>query len=346
MLLWQEVDARRDWLRGTSRLRRNGTGENVKRTAAHKGTVLIVEDSQTLRQMTQMTLEERGYTVITANDGVGALRALAEAIPDIVVLDINLPDIDGFEVCKRIKADPRTRYVPVIMATGLGRSGFEVMSIESGADDFIAKPIDPLVLDARIEMVIRRMRRERFANALTGLPSNALTEERLGFLLARRKPFSVIFFDIDDFRAFNSRYGHARGDLLIRHLAEIVLEAVNFAECEDGFVGHLGGDDFVVTCDPDKADEIARTATAAFDSSILDFYEDEDREDGGFVITDRAGEKLRYGPLALSAAVVPVVERFPGSVIELMDEGHDLLLYAKQQPGSYVAVERRGVGLG
>ncbi|GAV32147.1 response regulator containing a CheY-like receiver domain and a GGDEF domain [Coriobacteriaceae bacterium EMTCatB1] len=318
----------------------------MKRTAAHKGTVLIVEDSQTLRQMTQMTLEERGYTVLTASDGVGALQALAETIPDIVVLDINLPDIDGFEVCKRIKADPRTRYVPVIMATGLGRSGFEIMSIESGADDFIAKPIDPLVLDARIEMVIRRMRRERFANALTGLPSNALTEERLGFLLARRKPFAVIFFDIDGFRAFNSRYGHARGDLLIRHLAELLLEAVNFAEPDDAFIGHLGGDDFIVTCDPDKAEGIAHSVVASFDGSILDFYEDEDRESGGFTLTDRSGEPKRYGPLTLCAAVVPVVERFPGSVIELMDQGHDLLEYAKQQPGSFVATERRGIGLG
>ncbi len=318
----------------------------MKPAAANKGTVLIVEDSQTLRQMTQMTLEERGYTVLTASDGLTALQMLAETIPDIVVLDINLPDVDGFEVCKRIKADPRTRYVPVIMATGLGRSGFEIMSIESGADDFIAKPIDPLVLDARIEMVIRRMRRERFANALTGLPANALTEERLGFLLARRKPFGVAFFDIDDFRAFNSRYGHARGDLLIRHLAEILLEAVNFAECSEGFIGHLGGDDFVVTCDPDKVEDIARTAVAAFDGSILDFYEDEDREGGGFSLTDRSGEVRRYGALTLSAAVIPVVERFPTSVIALMDEGHDLLGYAKKQPGSFVAVERRGTRLG
>lgn len=338
--------ARRDGLTPASQPCGNGIGEGVNRTPAHKGTVLIVEDSQTLRQMTQMTLEERGYTVLLANDGVGALQMLAETIPDIIVLDINLPDIDGFEVCKRIKADPRTRYVPVIMATGLGRSGFEVMSIESGADDFIAKPIDPLVLDARIEMVIRRMRRERFANALTGLPSNALTEERLGFLLARRKPFAVIFFDIDSFRAFNYRYGHARGDLLIRHLAEIVLEAVSFAECGESFVGHLGGDDFVVTCEPEKAEDVARSAVAAFDGSVLDFYEDEDRESGGFIITDRSGEKKRYGPLALSVAVVPVIERFPVSVIELMDEGHDLLAYAKQQPGSFVAVERRGTTLG
>ncbi|MCX8007906.1 MAG: response regulator [Coriobacteriia bacterium] len=318
----------------------------MKRTAPHKGTVLIVEDSQTLRQMTQMTLEERGYTCLTASDGATALQTLAETIPDIVVLDINLPDIDGFEVCKRIKTDPRTRYVPVIMATGLGRSGFEIMSIESGADDFVAKPIDPLVLDARIEMVIRRMRRERFANALTGLPANALTEERLGFLLARRKPFGVAFFDIDGFRAFNSRYGHARGDLLIRHLAEILMEASNFAECAECFIGHLGGDDFVVTCDPEKVEDIAQHAVAAFDGSVMDFFEDDDREAGGFWLTDRAGEKHWHGPLTLSAAAIPVIERFPASVIELMDQGRDLLGYAKQQPGSFVAVERRGIALG
>lgn len=308
---------------------------------APKGKILLVEDSQTLRSMMKMTLEERGYTVLEAPDGLTALTLLSENTPDAIVLDINLPDIDGFELCKRMKAEPRSRNIPVLMATGLGRSGFEIMAIESGADDFIAKPVDPLVLDARIEMVIRRMRRERFANALTGLPANALTEERLGFMLARQKPFAVSFLDINQFKAFNRRYGHARGDMLLRHLAEIILESLSFSGCKDPFVGHVGADDFIYLSEPECAEQVAREIAHTFDLSVLDFYEDEDRDERSFTLIDRVGQKHRYGPLTVSIAVVPLTTEFPESVIALMDQGADLLAYAKKSEGSSVAMERR-----
>jgi diguanylate cyclase (GGDEF)-like protein len=306
-----------------------------------KCTVLIVEDSDTLRQMITMALEDRGYKVLEAADGVSGLTQLSHHIPDAVLLDLNLPDIDGFELCKRMKAEPKSRNIPVLMMTSLGQSGFEIMAIEAGADDFIAKPVDPLVLDARIEMVVRRMRRERFANALTGLPANALTEERLGFMLSRARPFAVTFVDIDDFKAFNLCYGHSRGDLLIRHLAELILESMQFLGCQDPFVGHMGGDDFVFVCEPEKAEAVAQEIANAFDSSVTDFFEDEDRERGAFTVTDRAGDTSEHGPLTVSLAVVPLTERFPVAVIELMDAGMELLRYAKTQPGSTVAVERR-----
>ncbi|MDI6900651.1 MAG: response regulator [Anaerosomatales bacterium] len=303
--------------------------------------VLIVEDTRTLRQMVKMTLEERGYEVYEAGDGYTGLQVLAERVPDAVVLDINLPDIDGFELCKRMKAEPKSRNIPVLMMTGMGQSGFEIMAIESGADDFIAKPVDPLVLDARIEMVVRRMRRERFANALTGLPSNALTEERLAFMLARGRPFGVAFLDIDGFRMFNKRYGHGRGDLVLRHLTELILESLKYAECSDPFVGHLGADDFLFICEPEKAEEVARSVSDAWDSSIMDFFEDEDRDRGYYVLKDRQGDAEEHGPLTLSSAVIRVVDRFPESVIALMDIGTELLEYARATPGSTVAVERR-----
>jgi diguanylate cyclase (GGDEF)-like protein len=306
--------------------------------ASEKYSVLIIEDSDTLRHMVTLALEERGYHITSAADGVTGLHALTENVPDAVILDLNLPDIDGFEVCKRIKAEPRTHNIPVIVLTSLEQSGFEIMAIEAGADDFIAKPVDPLVLDARIQMVVRRMRRERFANALTGLPANALSEERLEFLLARKHPFAVTFVDIDDFREFNRRYGYARGDLVLRHLATLLVESVRFSECEDAFVGHMGADDFIVVCDPANAEAVAREAAKAWDMSVLDFYEDEDRERGYYTLVDRNGNEVRHGPITLSLAVVPVLDEFPESVITITDTGLELLDLARSKPGSTVAV--------
>ena len=304
--------------------------------ASEKHSVLIVEDSATLRHMVTLALEERGYHISQAADGVSALHALAENLPDAIILDLNLPDIDGFEVCRRIKTDPKTHNIPVLVMTSLEQSGFEIMAIEAGADDFIAKPVDPLVLDARIQMVVRRMRRERFANALTGLPANALTEERLEFLLGKKQPFAVTFADINDFKEFNRRYGYARGDLILRHVAELLSESVRFTECEDAFVGHLGADDFVVVCDPANAIEVARGAAKTFDMSVMDFFEDEDRDRGYYTLADREGNEVRHGPLTLALAVIPVVDDYPESVITLTDIGIELLEYARTQSGSTV----------
>ena len=306
-----------------------------------KYNILIVEDSATLRQMVTMALQERGYNVTGAADGITGLHALAEHTPDAILLDLNLPDIDGFALCKRIKSEPRGRNIPILVMTSLGESGFEIMAIEAGADDFIVKPIDPLVLDARIQMIVRRMRRERFANALTGLPANALTEERILFQLARQQPFAITFVDIDGFRAFNKKYGFSRGDLVLRHLAELIYESLRFVECEEPFVGHMGADDFVFICDPEHAEEAAHQIAKAFEMSILDFYEDDDREEGYFTLTDRAGNITEHGPLTLSIGVVIVADHFPDSVIALTDVGHELLEFARPQQGSTVIVERR-----
>ncbi len=308
---------------------------------SEKCNVLVIEDSATLRQMVTMALEERGYKVWGAPDGVSALHSLAEHQPDAIILDLNLPDIDGFELCKRMKNAPGSHDIPVLVMTGLDQPGFEIMAIEAGADDFIAKPVDPLVLDARIEMVVRRMRRERFANALTGLPSNALTEERLAFMLARKRSFAAIFIDIDNFRPFNRCYGYARGDLLLRHLSELILESVHFTGCDDAFVGHMSADDFLVICDPDNAEPVARQIIEAWDLSVMDFYEDEDRERGHFALTDRSGDCRHYGPLTLSIGIVPVLESFPDSVITLTDAGSELQAFARTSEGSSVIIERR-----
>lgn len=303
--------------------------------------ILLIEDSSMIRQMVTMALHERGYDVKAAPDGVSGLHMLAEYTPDAILLDLNLPDIDGFEVCKRIKADAHCRNVPVLIMTSLGEPGFEIMAIEAGADDFVTKPVDPMVLDARIQMVVRRMRRERFANALTGLPANALTEERIAFQLVRKQPFGIAFLDLDGFRAFNLRYGFARGDLLLRHVAGLILESLQFEQCEDPFVGHMGADDFVVICNVDSIEKVAHDIASAFDTSIMDYYEDEDRERGFFVLRDRTGEQAEHGPLTVSIAVIKLEDFFPDSPIALTDVSHELLHYARSQPGSTVMVERR-----
>jgi len=306
-----------------------------------KSIVLLVEDSETLRKMVGIALEEQGHKVLLAADGAEALTQMRTHDPEIIVLDINLPDIDGFELCKRFKSDPCNHAVPVVMMTSLDQAGFEIMAIDAGADDFVTKPVDPMVLDARIEMLVSRLRRERFENVLTGLPGAVLSEQRLGFFLERGKSFAVVVVDIDGFRAFNQRFGYIRGDLLLKHTAQLITETCMFEKCAEPFIGHRGADDFLFVCEPDVAERTATELVEAFDSSVLDFYEDEDREREGFILIDRMGESQEYGPLTMSCSVVSSEKRHFSSVMAMLDEAEDLLKYAKSQEGSFVAVDRR-----
>jgi diguanylate cyclase (GGDEF)-like protein len=316
-----------------------------------KGTILFVEDSEMIRQIVQVGLGERGYKVVSVPTGEEAFGALRLVLPDLVLLDINLPDIDGYVVCKRIKADPLSHHIPVVMATSLEETGFEIMAIEAGADDFVSKPIDPVVLDARINMLLRRVRRERFANPLTGLPSDVIVEQRIGTAFESGAPFAVCPVDIDDFKAFNDRYGYPRGDEVLAHTARIVADAADYrgkvgAMLDEGddsvLVGHLGGDNFVYVCPARRAHKIAERIVDAFDATILEHYDEEDAERGHFVLTDRRGDEHEIGPLSISVAIVSTEHRTFWSPLEMLDTADEMKAYAKTQEGSIVVEDRRG----
>lgn len=316
-----------------------------------KGTILFVEDSETIRQIVSVGLGERGYDVVTVETGEEAFGAMRLVTPDLVLLDINLPDMDGYAVCKRIKADPLSHHVPVIMATSLEETGFEIMAIEAGADDFVSKPIDPVVLDARINMIIRRVRRQRFANPLTGLPGGVIIEQRVASDFEAGHPFALCHVDIDKFKTFNDRYGYPRGDELLAHTAKLVTDAAGYSgkvgaagdqhDPDAVLVGHLGGDDYVYVAPSSKARKIGETIVERFDATVPDFYEEKDRDRGGVTVANRRGEDKFHPIVTISVAIVATEKRTFWSPLEVADTAAELKAYAKTLEGSVVVEDRR-----
>jgi diguanylate cyclase (GGDEF)-like protein len=315
------------------------------------GKILLVEDTETVRQIIAVGLGERGYEVVAVPAAEEAYGALPLVNPDIILLDINLPEIDGYTVCKRIKSDPLTHHIPVIKITSLEETGFEIMAIEAGADDFVTKPIDPVVLDARINMIIRRVRRQRFANPLTGLPGGVVVDQRLTVAFESGEPFAVCHVDIDEFKAFNDHYGYARGDDLLAAVARIVSEAAGYSRrpvlmpdesSDEGvLVGHIGGDDFVYICAADRAEPIAKRIIERFKAKVPEFYDEEDRERGYLVTEDRRGEEHHHGILSVSVIIVSTADRTFWSPLEITDTAAELKAHAKSLEGSVVVVDRR-----
>lgn len=311
----------------------------ANKPAWSKAHILVVDDSKTVRVITEKALRERGYDVTSVATGEAALTALQQKLPDVIVLDVELPDVDGFEICRRIKSDPSMHRVPVLVLTVLDQPGFEVIAIDAGADDFVAKPVDPLVLDARIGMIVRRARRERHANPLTGLPSGVLVDQEISVRLNAGKVFALCSVDLDGFKAYNDKYGYEKGDQVIMLAASIIHCAV--MEGERDFVGHLGGDDFVFITDVDRCRAVADKIIASFDETIPAYYDVKTRQRGYFEAISRQGAATQIPIMAISLAMVSNEKFDFATSIEMTDALVELRKYAKTFSESVYVVERR-----
>jgi PleD family two-component response regulator len=312
----------------------------------HKGIVLLVDDSQTIRAVIGQHLRVAGYEPLFAADGHQALETLEHAPVDAVLLDINLPDIDGYTVCRGIKANPRTYHIPVIVLTSMSDTEAELAAIDAGADDYIPKPPQPRVLDARLHMHIKRAVRERCSNPLTGLPGNVIIEQALTERFASGAPLCLAYIDLDDFKSYNDRFGYLRGDSVILLAASILIGAVEAEGRADDFVGHIGGDDFVVMTAPERINAIADHITRAFDEAVPAFYDDETRDIGWFEATDRRGHDYRVPIMSVSIASVNRSDRPFETSLEMVDAVTELKHHAKSIPGSVHIRERRHDAVG
>ena len=228
-------------------------------------TILIVDDHEDNVEVLRARLESWGYRTATAMDGETALLQAAKVRPDLVLLDVMMPQIDGYEVARRLKADDDLRYIPIIMQTALDSTEDKVEGLESGADDYIAKPIDFAELKARVRSMLRiralqtelrrreselsdfnhRLRVMAETDGLTGLDNRRHIEERLqeSFEHASRlnEPLSVVMCDLDKFKSVNDTYGHQAGDAVLQQFAAILRGTAR----EIDRLGRYGGEEFL-----------------------------------------------------------------------------------------------------
>lgn len=300
--------------------------------------VLVVEDDEATRGALRALLDDAGYDCDEASDGESAVAAMRDARFDLVLLDLGLPGMSGADVHSHLRRDPRTRFLPIVFLTAHRDRQAKLERLEAGAEDFITKPYDADELLARVGAAVRRSSGLRGVNPLSGLPGNPTITEEIESRLARGEHFALLYVDIDRFKEFNDHYGFTRGDCVITMLAEILIHT---AGAEQRFVGHVGGDDFVVLARADEAEALAEGITRKFDEGIRALYESEDRERGWIEARDRRG-RLRHIPFAtVSIGVVNVPPgRFDGATAAARAAA-EVKEVAKRLPGSAWAVDRR-----
>ena len=306
--------------------------------------ILVADDEPHIRQILRFTLERAGYQVFTAADGEEALVRANEIKPSLVLLDVMMPKIDGYEVCRKMRQDFSLNQIPVIMLSARGDQRDRVAGLEGGANDYLVKPYSNEELLLRVKNVLEWNIRQKEANPLTGLPGNTAIEREMIARISQKAPYAFLYVDIDNFKGFNDYYGYQKGDDIIEFMADVLRRTVVKLGGNDDFVGHIGGDDFVMVVAPSRAEIMAQYVVDEFDKGTLLLLDQEDVKRGYLEVRDRQGELKRIPVMSVTIALVKSTDNQIEHFAEVNDIASSLKEYGKRIVGSVVVKERRQDG--
>ncbi len=242
-----------------------------------KAKILIVEDDLDVAEMLNAYFRVQGYEVFTVNWGEDGVRSCQTVHPDLVILDIRLPDIDGYEVARRLRSDRRTAEVPIIFLTEKRDRADRLQGLELGADDYITKPFDVQELRLRVRNALKRLSQGSLTNPVTGLPEGALVDERLSEVLDK-DGVAVLFISIENMDTFRESYGFVASDDVLRAISLMIVNTMREVSRPEDFLGHLTATDFVILLPPANLAALGEKLRARLDQSMEYFYPIKDRE--------------------------------------------------------------------
>ncbi|HEX9888944.1 MAG TPA: response regulator [Nitriliruptorales bacterium] len=305
--------------------------------------ILIVDDDPDIRTFLEVTLELAGFEVQAGINGADAIEKALSVQPALIVMDVMMPVMDGMESCRRLRADARTSHIPIIMLTARAQGTDKVEGLAAGADDYVTKPFDPDELVARVEATLRRAGQMKAVSPLTGLPGNARIEGDIARRAGTGERFALLYADLNNFKAYNDHYGFLRGDDVIKTLANVLADVGNEHGDDQTFIGHVGGDDFVVICGAEQLEQIAAEVCRRFDDRVPALYDPDDRERGYVVVADRQGNDRQYPLTSVSIGIATNRNRafvHPSEPVEIATEMKSFAKASSHGPSNWAADQR------
>lgn len=312
---------------------------------------ILIADPEVLSQATLIGTLKDDYQVVTARSLGDVDKALKANRVDMILLETRLSDGDGFALCRKLKADKLTSALPIIFITHRGNVAAESMAFEVGAADYITKPYNAPTVRARIKnqlklsAAVEELKRLNSlaldANPNTGLPGNNSIMAELNRILLEREAVAVLYADLDNFKIYNDTYGFSQGDKIIIFTANVIRVSLHIAGCGDAFLGHVGGDDFVLVVPAAKCSSVAEEIIRRIDQGILEFYSDEDAKRGYVVAKDREGKLKKYPLVSLSLGAIDLSRRKLATPMEIIDICTETKRSAKAQQGSNLFLDQR-----
>jgi DNA-binding response OmpR family regulator len=243
----------------------------------NKPKILIIEDDLDVAEMLNAYFRVQGYEVFTVNWGEDGVRSCQTVHPDLVILDIRLPDIDGYEVARRLRSDRRTAEVPIIFLTEKRDRSDRLQGLELGADDYITKPFDVQELRLRVRNALKRVSQGSLTNPVTGLPEGALVDEKLSEVLGK-DGVALLFVSIDNMVSFREAYGFVASDDVLRAISLMIVNTMREVSRPEDFLGHISGTDFILVLPPSNLMALSEKLRIRLEQSVEYFYPIKDRE--------------------------------------------------------------------
>jgi PleD family two-component response regulator len=275
-----------------------------------KARLLVVEDDVDIGNMLKIYFSGMDFDVDVAVRGSEALEKTKQVLPHLIVLDIMLPDIDGYEVCRNLRMNMRTSHIPVIFLTQRDERSDKLQGLELGADDYITKPFDIEELKLRVQGAIKRSERESLTDPRSGRPAGRLIEEQLRRII-RERGWALLDAGIKNFETFKDVYGFVAGDDVLRFTSMLIGEVVDELGNTSDFIGHAGGDNFIIITSEDKASAIKSRLKERFDQEVQTHYNFIDRQQGFMQAPAGDGSTGKVPFMIMSVGVVsPSKESF------------------------------------
>ena len=269
-----------------------------------KARLLIVEDDFDISNMLRIYFSSQGYDVDVAPRGSDALEKTRMGMPRLIVLDIMLPDINGYEVCRNLRLNTRTSHIPVIFLTQKDERSDRLQGLELGADDYITKPFDIEELKLRVQNAIARSERESLTDPQTGLPAGRLIEDQLRQMIRQRKGWSIMDIRINNFEPFKDVYGFIAANDVLRFTAMLMGEVVDELASQNDFIGHAGGDNFIIITTEEAAATVRQKIKSRFKEEVLSHYNFMDRQQGFIMAPDESGKIQQTALMTLAVGTV------------------------------------------
>jgi PleD family two-component response regulator len=269
-----------------------------------KGRILVVEDDGDISNMLRIYFSGQGYEVQVSPRGGDALTMTRKQLPNLIVLDIMLPDMNGYDVCRELRTTTRTSHIPIIFLTQKDERSDKIQGLELGADDYITKPFDIEELKLRVQNAITAANRQTQIDSKSNLPTGRLIEDHLRTLMHSKSEWTYIDFKINQFDSFTDVYGFVAGDEVIRFTAVLLGEVLEEVGTGEDYAGHPGRDNFIVITHSDDPEALKNRLMEVFDDRIKQHYSFIDRERGYILVPDNNYGERQVPLMTLAAGSV------------------------------------------
>ena len=298
---------------------------------------IIDDDESSIVIFRELFRDDKEYKFISVK--TEQIDIALRNIPSLIVINEDAIDRDVLEVCRKIRKDEDNKITPVIVVSSNGAREHRMKILNESIEYFIKKPVDEGYLYYTVKNLTRLLTINRRMSPLTGLPGNVQINSELKKHLMKNEEFSVLYLDLDNFKAYNDVYGFIKGDEIIQYTAKIIVDSVH--ESGGGFVGHIGGDDFIAIVPYKEVEKLCQEIIALFDRGVKQFYNEKDRIEGYIEVKNRKGVVEKFPLTSISIAVVVADSGRFANILEIGDVAAQVKHAVKNVMGSSYAIDRR-----